>query len=405
MKKIINFVVPQIKKRTFSGGLLCIFEYANALVERGYEVVVCPILPSEIPEWYQPKFKIHFPTQSTIQKTFYNLIVKTSRYIFEKNENNKKALKEEINTFTTRISMYGSYVQARASQLSFVKSMPMADFTVATGYETALLVHLIGCGKKYYFMQHYEPYFTIDFDNPNLARLDAESTYYLPLRKIANSSWLSNEIKEKHPSSNVAQVCSNAIDHLSYYPDGQPPEKQQAFVVISYGGRKATWKGFRDAAESIRLASQVIPNLVWKVYGDAELPSNNSIAPYESLGFITGTNLRQAYSSSHAIICPSWYESFPLFPLEAMACGTAVITTPYGTEEYAFDQKNALVVNARQPQEMAQAIVKLYQDELLRQRLIQYGLEIAPKFNWSTSAARFESLLDDSSWKNIQSNH
>jgi len=53
-------------------------------------------------------------------------------------------------------------------------------------------------------------------------------------------------------------------------------------------------------------------------------------------------------TGSTTYCCPLvGYESFPLFPLEAMACGLAVITTAPGTEDYAVNQENCLVVEPK----------------------------------------------------------
>ena len=53
---VVNIVVPAIKRRTFSGGIACIFEYAKGLTARGHEVNVLPLLPSPYPQWVQGNF-------------------------------------------------------------------------------------------------------------------------------------------------------------------------------------------------------------------------------------------------------------------------------------------------------------------------------------------------------------
>jgi glycosyltransferase involved in cell wall biosynthesis len=183
------------------------------------------------------------------------------------------------------------------------------------------------------------------------------------------------------------------VDTAAFFPEGEPADPRQRFVVVSYGGRNARWKGFAEAAEAIRLARAPIPTLEWRVFGDALLPPENPVAPYRPLGFITGSALRRAYSEAHALLAPSWYESFPLFPLEAMACGTAVVTTPFGTEDYVRARENALVVPAREPQAMAAALAELYEDGALRRRLGAAGIETARRFTWERSVARMAELL------------
>lgn len=380
----INMFIPGIKAKKFSGGLLTLFEYANGLVDLGHEVTIIPISPSEYPQWFKPKFQILF-----IQHRIHFL--KLIKAVFQSNK--KQLLKEVLKEILLVLGSRGSYSFKRAAHIEWVRDLiPDADISLATSYETAIVTLLYGKGKKYYFAQHYEPYFAIDCDNPIYAEFDAKITYSFPLQLIANSTWLARKIKEEH--NREVPVCLNAIDHRQYFPDGNPPDIRQKFIVLSYGGRNARWKGFEEAAQAIALARKQIPNLEWRVYGDALLPPNNPIASYKSLGFITGAALRQAYSQAHVVLCPSWYESFPLYPLEAMACRTAVITTPFGTEDYAFHKRNAYVVPPRNPEAMARALIELYNNEDLRQRLAQQACHDAKNYTWERSVRRMAELLE-----------
>jgi glycosyltransferase involved in cell wall biosynthesis len=93
------------------------------------------------------------------------------------------------------------------------------------------------------------------------------------------------------------------------------------------------------------------------------------------------------------LVSASWYESFPLPPLEAMACGLPVITTPYGTEDYAFDGVNAIVVPPQDPKVLAEAIIRLLDDKDLREKLSKEGLNTAKKFTWDKTTDKVEELF------------
>jgi len=387
----IDIVVYKIEAEKFSGGLLCIFEYANGLVARGHEVTVIPLLPSEEPKWFQPNFRIDFVGNRKLS-SLGDAAAAFSRYLVKRTRVQKNKVKDELTLLLGRLARYGGYNYMHALAIeNFRSRRSTADITLATSFETAFPVAAHGAGRKFYFMQHYEPYFAIDSDRPEAARLDAELSYSLPLVLIANSSWLAGTIKEKHLVSKVMVNC-NAIDHEQFYPEPDCP-RGRPFTIISYGGRNATWKGFRDAAEAIRLARHRIPDLRWQVFGDALLPPNNDLATYDHLGFITGAQLRRAYSNADVTLCPSWYESFPLFPLEAMACGSAVVTTPFGTEDYARNDENALVVPARDPQRMADSIVRLYESQELRDCLTRNARASALEYNWSRAVDGLERKL------------
>lgn len=384
----VNIFVPAFHHKKFSGGLLTVFEYANGLVEKGHIVRVIPIEPSPPPEWFQVKFELVSPRISIAQ--LFSSLVEFPLAVLRKN---KRGIKETVGKVMIYFARVAPYSFRRARQVEMLRDqVPSADVSLATSYHTALPVYLYGSGRKYYFAQHYEPLFSIDEEFPDLAFIDAYITYYFPdMQIIANSTWLAKKLSEQ--TSKEIPVCLNAIDHSVFFPDGNPPDPKEKFVVISYGGRLAKWKGFHEAAEAIRIAKRRIPHLEWRVFGDALLPPKNSIAPYIPLGFITGEKLRRAYSTSHVLLASSWYESFPLFPLEAMACGTAVITTSYGTEDYAKHMHNSLIVPPREPQAMAEAIIRLYEDDTLRRSLVEEGKVNAKKYNWERSVVRMAELL------------
>ena len=65
----------------------------------------------------------------------------------------------------------------------------------------------------------------------------------------------------------------------------------------------------------------------------------------------------------------SHFEGLPLPPLEAMACGCAVITTDIGASDYLLDGFNALVVPPKKPAKIAEAVRLLAADGEMRIRL------------------------------------
>ena len=103
--------------------------------------------------------------------------------------------------------------------------------------------------------------------------------------------------------------------------------------------------------------------------------------------------LAKLYNMCDLQVTYSTAESFPLPPLEAMACGAAVITTPYGTEDYASDLHNALLVNPYKRGELYNALVTLINDNDLRHKLIENGLKTASNFNYSKQADILEKEL------------
>jgi glycosyltransferase involved in cell wall biosynthesis len=107
----------------------------------------------------------------------------------------------------------------------------------------------------------------------------------------------------------------------------------------------------------------------------------------------TDDQLAELYSQSDIFASPSWYEGFPLPPLEAMSCGTPVVTTRIGAEDYAADGENALIVEPRKPEQMAAEILRILNDPNLRDKLVSNGIETAKKLTWDETANKVEAAL------------
>jgi glycosyltransferase involved in cell wall biosynthesis len=102
------------------------------------------------------------------------------------------------------------------------------------------------------------------------------------------------------------------------------------------------------------------------------------------------------YNSSKVFIQPSHHEGFGLTALEAMACGSALVTTDNGgSEDYAIHDQSALVVPPRDPDAMAAAILRLLDDVELRRRISGAGSAVARTFRWERSGEIFERFLED----------
>jgi glycosyltransferase involved in cell wall biosynthesis len=81
---------------------------------------------------------------------------------------------------------------------------------------------------------------------------------------------------------------------------------------------------------------------------------------------------------------PSLYEGFGLPPLEAMACGTPVVTSRISSLPEVVGE-GALLVDPYDEEAIAQGISRVLDDEDLRQRLVARGLERAAAFSWERS--------------------
>ena len=105
------------------------------------------------------------------------------------------------------------------------------------------------------------------------------------------------------------------------------------------------------------------------------------------LGFVPDDTLSVLYRLAGVFVFPSLYEGFGLPPLEAMACGTPVITSNVSSlPEVVGDA--ALLVDPHNSEAIADAIMQVLVDSSLAAALRARGLARAQDFSWERSVAR-----------------
>ncbi len=110
-------------------------------------------------------------------------------------------------------------------------------------------------------------------------------------------------------------------------------------------------------------------------------------------GYIADEDVAALYSGALALVFPSLHEGFGFPVLEAMQCGTPVITSNTSSlPEVAGDA--ALLVNARDVDAISAAIERVVNDEDLRERLIAAGYEQAGQFTWHRAAEQTLQALE-----------
>ena len=102
-------------------------------------------------------------------------------------------------------------------------------------------------------------------------------------------------------------------------------------------------------------------------------------------GFVPREDLPAFYNAAFLVVYPTLYEGFGFPVLEAMACGTPVVTSNNSSlPEVAGGV--ALLVDPRNPEEIADAVQRLLTDETLRAELSSLGLLHARQFTWEKAA-------------------
>ena len=110
-------------------------------------------------------------------------------------------------------------------------------------------------------------------------------------------------------------------------------------------------------------------------------------------GYIVNQDLPDIYNSAFAFLYTSLRESFGIPLLEAMACGTPVITSNTSSMP-EIGGPNAILINPENPEEIAEMMLKLENEDIFYRKQEQVGLERAKLFSWRHTAEQLLEVYD-----------
>ena len=357
----INFT---LLSTNLSGGTRVIFEVAGRLAKRGHKVEITAVDGSH--EWSKNGVHVNY-----IENPKW-LRIARSKYVkfFTRHLNPGNDLKLD-----TSIKM----------MKPLAESIPRCDINIATQCFTAYAVDKSSFGRKFYYVQHYEPLFYSNRRHINIAK----NSYRLPLTHLTVSKWLAKKMTEfnKHPF-----YVGSAIDHKIFYPRSTSHEEG---TVISFF-RGIRWKGERDVLSALKKVAA--KNKIRLIAIGKEKSFKDACNNLHQLNFEveihekpTDSELAKLYSRANLFVAGSWCEGFGLPPLEAMACGTPVVTTDsLGIRDFAISKVNSLVVPPKNSKAIAVAIDKILNDDNMAARLSRNGVKTAKKFTWNKVIDRIE---------------
>lgn len=115
------------------------------------------------------------------------------------------------------------------------------------------------------------------------------------------------------------------------------------------------------------------------------------------LDYVSNIELRALYSMATAFLFPSLYEGFGLPALEAMACGTPVVSSDRGAPAEVLSD-GAVLVDPTAPKAIAAGLRRLFSDAEFCEKMAQKGLQRSRQFQWKDCARRalttYRQLLD-----------
>jgi glycosyltransferase involved in cell wall biosynthesis len=156
-------------------------------------------------------------------------------------------------------------------------------------------------------------------------------------------------------------------------------------VVILFFGRLVSEKGLDVFADTIELLRRRGRGLRPLVVGDG--PSSewmkSRLRSALFLGHLEGADLGRAVASADILVNPSVTEAFGNVNLEAMASGLAIVSADVDSARaLAQDEREALLVDPKNPAAYADAVELLLEQPELRRRLGENSLAASADYVW-----------------------
>lgn len=348
----LTFVVSSL---WLSGGVHAVTEYANRLAARGHEVAIVV-----------PRGAI--------------------------DESVARRLGPMVRTIEAGLGAaphMGLAARVRLS-VALAKAIPPGTVAIATHTPTtvaALLSAVMSRGPRpfWFYQDYWEMFAGRPVEQLLLALLPRS------FRDVLVVSGASALEMKRFGARHVTVVRQGLSDEAYFYPPADTAQRETGLIL--YLGDMRPRKGWLDFFAAVEQLYRQDPSLHLAIVSK-DLCQIDARVPYRYYYRPARPDLAELFRRCSVFVSASWWESFGLPPLEAMACGAPVVLTDSrGTSEYARPEENCLVVPPHQPQRLADAIGRVMCDSSLARRLSEVGPPTAREYDWEACVDRFEAAV------------
>lgn len=224
------------------------------------------------------------------------------------------------------------------------------------------------------------------------SRQDLLRTYQLPPEKVAvtyngvESHFTT--LAAPNETEDVRQRFSISRDYLLAVGSLQP-RKNLVRLIRAYAKLRTENENFRPqlviVGRKLWLADEIFAEVRKQRWADDVILT----------GYVSDEDLPKLYRQATAFVYPSLFEGFGLPPVEAMACGTPVVTSNVSSLPEVTGEA-ALLIDPLDQSAIESALLQITGNQVLRARLRSQGTEQAKKFTWQATAEKTLQLYRES---------
>ncbi len=338
------------------GGYKVLYEYANRFARDGYEVTL--VHPGST-----------FFNRQPVKKKIRSLL----RYAYGKLTKRRTRCTWFHLEKSIRVICVWSLAEQR---------VPKADIYIASSAITSVYLngYQVDSCRKFYFIQAFEDWFM-----PKEKTLE---TWKYKLNKIVIAPWL-EEIAQ-----GVGETCTwipNGFDFTYFKHSLSPRQRNKYQVAMMYSDFKL--KGCEVGLSAFRQLKETMPELKVSLFGVGAPPS--SLPDWITYYRCPDKEMHNKILNEAAVfVGTSYREGWGLTIGEAMICGCAVACTDNGGYRVmAHPGETALVSAPGDADGLAENIRTLIEDDALRFRLAENGMQFIRQFTWERSYRQFADLI------------
>ena len=181
----------------------------------------------------------------------------------------------------------------------------------------------------------------------------------------------------------VVMIRGSGVDLNEYHPAPEP----DGAPVVAMASRLLVDKGVREYVQAARLTRAHPSGVRWLLAGGADAGNPASVQSgelkrWQDEGVVEllgeQKDIAGLYARAHIAVLPSYREGLPKGLIEAAACGRAVVTTDVpGCRDAIEPNLTGLLVPVRDAKALADAVIRLVEDQALRRRMGAAGRQLA----------------------------
>jgi glycogen synthase len=356
---------------------------AREIRKKGHQLIVCGFYP-----YYRTAREFEEDSGVKVFRRFYGnrLLLKISR---------NRYLGRFLN-IENEFNSYKEFIKELIAEYK-IDIIEMPDFNEIFHYTGPRFIHFPDFGIPVVVKLHG----SYSFVNHTVAGLPLKKSIYEKEKYLIHNA--SKVLAVSKFSKNEAEKIFNYSKVISVIYNGISIDKSICYTaepktgIVIYAGTLAIQKGVLNLIKAWGTVVKKFPLAKLFLYGKGDSKTieeiirnipENANGSVEIKGFIKRSLLPGIYSSASCAVFPSYVESFSLAPLESMLVGCPTIYTKRASgEELISNGINGLLIDPDNPEEIANAIIKMLGDRPSALRMGDNGAAtVEEKYNISSIA-------------------